>query len=83
MAVEECAFGLWCYAVRVRPGHVTAARLVWLWGVAEFVNGLAHSTMALRRGGYFPGVATAPVLLVLAALLVVQLSGGRAAGETS
>jgi hypothetical protein len=39
----------------------------------EVLNGIGHSLWSLRRGGYTPGVATAPVLLVLAVYLALQL----------
>jgi len=71
--IAVVAFGVWCYAVRVRPGHASAVRLMWLWATIEMVNGSAHIVMAARRGGYFPGVATAPVILVIAVLLGSQL----------
>ena len=73
--IAVVSFGIWCYAVRVRTGHASAVRLMWLWAVVEMINGSAHIVMALRRGGYFPGVATAAVLLVIAVLLAAQLRG--------
>ena len=64
-------FGLWCWAVPVRSGWRAARGLVWFWTLLELGNGIGHLTLALSRGGYFPGVATAPLLLVLAAWLAV------------
>jgi hypothetical protein len=46
--------------------------------MVELINGIGHPLWTLRQGGYTPGVATAPVLLVLAASLALQL---RAAGD--
>jgi len=66
-------FGLWCYFARVRPGHPSGPVFVW-WTVLEFANGIGHSVLALSRGGYFPGVATAPVLLGVSAYLAFRLS---------
>jgi hypothetical protein len=65
------AFGLWCWAVPVRSGWRAAGGLVWFWTILELGNGLGHSFLAFRRGGYFPGVATAPLLLLFAAWLAV------------
>ncbi len=65
------AFGLWCWAVPVRSGWRAARGLAWFWTLLELGNGIGHSVLALSRGGYFPGVATAPLLLVLAAWLAV------------
>jgi hypothetical protein len=60
-------FGLWCYLARVRPGHPSDRVFAWFWTGLELANGIGHSAMALSRGGYFPGVATAPVLLGVSA----------------
>lgn len=70
-------FGLWCYAARVRPGHSSATVFAWLWTVLEFGNGIGHTALALSQGGYFPGVATAPVLLGMSTYLAVTLSAER------
>jgi len=67
------AFGLWCWAVPVRSGWAAARGLAWFWAVLELGNGLGHSVLALRQGGYFPGVGTAPLLLLFATWLAVLL----------
>lgn len=71
------AFGLWCYVARVLPGLASARVWVWLWVVVELGNGVGHPLLAVARGGYFPGVATAPALLVVAAYLAVRLWRSR------
>jgi hypothetical protein len=53
-------FGLWC----------------WAWVALELVNGLCHSLRTLSRAAYTPGVATAPVLLVLAVYLASRPAAG-------
>jgi hypothetical protein len=70
-------FGLWCYAARVRPDHSSGPVFAWLWTVLELGNGIGHTTLALSQGGYFPGVATAPVLLAMSTYLAVTLSAAR------
>ncbi len=67
------AFGLWCYVARVRPNHASARLWVGVWSVIELGNGIGHILMALTVGGYFPGVATAPLLLLVAAYLAIRL----------
>ncbi len=67
------AFGLWCYVARVRPGHPSAAAWIAPWVVIELGNGVGHPAIAILRGAYFPGAATAPLLLVLAGLLAGRL----------
>jgi hypothetical protein len=67
------AFGVWCYICRVRADRASATRWMWLWVLVEFSNGVVHTLLGIIRGSYFPGLATAPVLLVLAVFLAVQL----------
>ena len=67
-------FGVWCYVARVRPSHPSARPWVWPWVIVETSNGIVHPAVALWRGEYFPGVITAPVLLVLAFYLGSRLA---------
>jgi Protein of unknown function with HXXEE motif len=66
-------FGLWCWAVPVRSGWPSARGLMWFWSVLEMGNGVGHTFFALSRRGYFPGVATAPLLLFFAGWLAALL----------
>ena len=71
------AFGLWCYVMPVRSGWLAARGLAWFWVIVELGNGVLHSSLAISRGGYYPGAVTAPVLFVLAAWLGVLLVRSR------
>jgi hypothetical protein len=71
------AFGLWCYRFPIRRGWASARALAWLWVGVELGNGVGHPLLALHSGGYFPGVATAPLLLVLALTLALRLLRSR------
>jgi uncharacterized protein with HXXEE motif len=71
--VSLVAFGLWCWLWPVRRGWPVARALAWGWVALEVLNGIGHLLWALRQRGYAPGVATAPVLLVLAIYLARQL----------
>jgi len=64
-------FGVWCWAVPVRSRSPVARGLVWFWTPLELGNGMGHLFLALSQGGYFLGVATAPLLLLFAGWLVV------------
>jgi hypothetical protein len=64
------ALGIACYVVWVRPGRPAARTCVWIWALVECVNGIGHPAIALARGQYFPGAATAPLLLVLSLYLL-------------
>ena len=51
----------------------SARALLWLWTVLEFINGVGHSVWAIIERSYVPGVATAPILIILALYLARQL----------
>ena len=76
--VSLLAFGVWCFLGPVRRGWPVAVALAWVWAVVEIVNGIGHPLWSLREGGYTPGLATAPVLLVLAVYLAYQLRRANA-----
>jgi len=74
-------FGLWCWLARVRPGHRSARAFAWFWALLEIANGLAHCGLAIAAGGYFPGLATAPLLLGFGLGLAWSLTAGRRRGR--
>jgi len=63
------AFELWCWVVPMQQGWRAARGLAWFWILLECGNGAGHLLLALNAGGYFPGEATAPQLLVFAVWL--------------
>ena len=67
------ALGAWCYFWPVRRNWADASKIAWLWVAGEILNGIAHLLWSFREGGYTPGVGTAPVLLLLAIYLAIQL----------
>src|SRR5262245_53903752 len=71
-------FGIWSFLVPVRRGWPSAFYLAWGWAMLELLNGTGHLVWSLRSGGYTPGLGTAPILLLLALLLMLQLRGERA-----
>lgn len=66
-------FGIWCYVARVGPGRPSARAFAWFWAVLELANGFGHIGLAIAAGGYFPGLATAPLLVGIASWLVSGL----------
>jgi hypothetical protein len=66
--------GLWCWAAGARRGRPWAVPAAWFWAVLETANGSGHLLIAAWRGGYFPGVATAPLLLATALYVMRRLS---------
>jgi hypothetical protein len=69
-------FGLWCWLARVGPGRGAARALAWFWALLELANGFGHIGLAIAAGGYFPGLATAPLLIAAAAWLAFSLRSG-------
>jgi hypothetical protein len=70
-------FGLWCWYAKVRPGR--GRGFAWFWALLEIANGCAHGALAVMAGGYFPGLATAPVLIGLGGWLALVLRSARSA----
>lgn len=68
------AFGLWCFLWPIRREWPSAGVLIWFWVAIETINGFGHLLWSLGQGGYTPGVATAPLLLVLALYLARHMS---------
>jgi hypothetical protein len=67
------AFGVWCFFWPVRRGWPSAIPLAWTWVTIQLINGVGHPLWSIRQGSYTPGVATAPLLLVLALHLAWRL----------
>jgi hypothetical protein len=65
--------GLTCWAIPVRSGWPSAGGFMWFWTILELCNGVAHIALALYWRGYFPGLATAPLLLFFSGWLAVML----------
>lgn len=67
------AFALWCWLWPVRLGWRSATPLAWVFVTIGLVNGIGHPLWSIGRGGYTPGVATAPFILLAALYLASQL----------
>jgi hypothetical protein len=67
------AFGVWCFFWPIRRRWAAASALAWLWVGIELVNGIGHPLWSLSQQAYSPGVATAPLLLILALVLARHL----------
>ncbi len=67
-------FGLWCWLIPVRRNYVVARGLIGFWIIIELINGIGHPAWAIYEKSYVPGVATAPVLLILAIYLFRKLA---------
>ena len=66
--------GLWCYLARVRTPHPSERAYAWFWTCLELGNGVGHLVLAGVRVGYFPGAATAPLLIAVSSYLGARLS---------
>ncbi len=67
------ALAFWTYFFRVRPAVGSATAWIWGWLLVEIGNGTGHIFFAADAGAYFPGVYTAPFLLVFSFALVYRL----------
>ena len=65
--------GLWCYLARVRTPHPGERAYAWFWTCLELANGMGHLVISGARGGYFPGVGTAPLLVAASTYLGSRL----------
>ncbi len=76
--VALVTFGVWCLVWPIRRRWPSAAWLAWGWAALETINGTVHPLWSLRQGGYTPGVATAPFLLILGLVLARRLRDASA-----
>ena len=70
-------------AAALRTGHRAAFFPLWFLAVASMANGAAHPLLAVRAGGYFPGLLTSPVagvagLVLFQRLLAITEGAGKA-----
>lgn len=77
-SVEEYLGGLWesFPPARFLTGLISSDRelaFIWLWVIIETINGVGHPLWSRRGRGYTHGGITAPILLVLAVYLLLQL----------
>lgn len=74
------AFGVWCFLWPVRRRWTSARAFVIAWVILELINGIGHPLWSLQQKAYTPGMATAPILLILALMLIRELK--RPAGSS-
>lgn len=67
------AFGAWCFIWPVRRHWPSAKSLIGAWVLIELINGVGHPFWSLWQRKYSPGLITAPLLLILALSLILQL----------
>lgn len=64
----------------LRSGHSVALAPLWFLGLAEVLNSIAHPLLAIRTGGYFPGLYTVPLVGIAGILLVRELYNATSSG---
>jgi hypothetical protein len=65
---------IWIFSCwTMTTGRRVALFPVWFLAVASMMNGVAHPLLALRAGGYFPGLLTSPLVSVMGVVLARQL----------
>ena len=66
-------FIFWTYSRRVRPATTRATAWIWGWSVLESGNGIGHVIFSIDAGAYFPGLFTAPILILFSVALMIRL----------
>jgi hypothetical protein len=65
---------VWLLCSRALPARRTLALVpLWFLGLAALANGVVHPLLALRAGGYFPGLISSPFVAVAGAILLGRL----------
>ena len=70
------ALAFWTYLLPVTRRWASAKAFLWFWIALELGNSIAHMGFAIAAGGYFPGLYTAPLLLVASCYLGLKLYKG-------
>ena len=63
-------FGITAWYFVIGTRSVFARSVLWFWIAIELINGIGHPFWSFIQGGYTAGVATSPLLLIFALLLV-------------
>jgi hypothetical protein len=75
---------VWALSIRALAARRRAALFpLWFLAIASVANGVGHPLLSLRAGGYFPGLATSPLVGVAGVLLFRRLLAITAGGEPS
>lgn len=53
---------------------ISAKPFLWFWTILELINGAGHSVWAIIERSYVPGLVTAPILFILALIMVKLLT---------
>ena len=65
----------WALASRgLLARRLSAVAVLWFLGIAGLINGLAHPVLAMRSGGYFPGLLTSPLIGAAGLILMRRLT---------
>lgn len=74
VAFNVCWLLVWtAAATRIQPPSRAVTFALWFLAVVMVGNGLAHPALAVRAGGYFPGLVTAPVVGLAGVVLWLRL----------
>lgn len=76
-------FGFWCYFWPVRKAWDAARIFLWFWVLLALGNGIGHTILAIGQTGYFPGIFTAPLLLIFSGVLFGRLMATRNEGSVT
>ena len=64
---------IWAWGLTSPLHHRLYAIIYWFFALALVLNGVAHPSLSVLVGGYFPGLYSSPVIGILGILLLVRL----------
>ena len=66
-------FGFWTYLYPVSRNWAYQSLFLWGWCALELANGVAHIVFAVQTQGYFPGLYSAPLLLLFSCYIGLKM----------
>lgn len=75
--IATAGFTSWVFTARSKS---LAPSIIIFWAVLEVLNGAGHILFTFQARGYFPGIYTAPILLVLGGMLLIIVFSGHTEG---
>jgi hypothetical protein len=74
--------GIWIVSVPgLRSARPAAFFAAWFLAIVGIFNGVAHPLLAIRAGGYFPGLVSSPLIGLASLWLGLRLHGATRARE--
>ncbi len=74
--------GIWVASVPgLRSGRAAAFFAAWFLAIAGMLNGIVHPLLAIAARGYFPGLASSPLIGAVGAFVWIRLRSATEGGK--